>query len=160
MYSPKYLISNRILKNIGATEAAKEIIENAPLVPTFEKQFQSDAMVRTVYHGTHIEGNDLTLIQTKKVLEGLTVYGRPRESQGGSNTNKALGPVNSFFVQKGPKTIVCGEDKCVEVTNGNAGLTKGGTGDILAGLTVALYAKNEAFLAASSASYITKTTAN
>ena len=68
MYSPKYLITNSILKAVGQVEAAKEVIENAPLVPSFEKQFQSDAIVRTVFHGTHIEGNDLTLIQTKKVL--------------------------------------------------------------------------------------------
>ncbi len=81
MYSPKFVISNKILKNIGEIEAAKEVIENAPLVPSFEKQFQSDAIVRTVYHGTHIEGNDLTMVQTKKVLEGEEVYGRPRDIQ-------------------------------------------------------------------------------
>jgi Fic family protein len=81
MYSPKFVVSNKILKNIGAIEAAKEIIESAPLIPIFEKEFQSDAIVRTIYHGTHIEGNDLTLIQTKKVLEGLNVYGRPRDIQ-------------------------------------------------------------------------------
>lgn len=70
MYQPKYTITNKILTNIGKIEAAKEVIENAPLVPSFEKQFQSDAFVRTVHHGTHIEGNDLSLLQTRKVLEG------------------------------------------------------------------------------------------
>ncbi|MFC1625752.1 Fic family protein [Patescibacteria group bacterium] len=81
MYSPKYTISNKVLKNIGEIEAAREVIENAPLVPSFEKQFQSDAIVRTIYHGTHIEGNDLTMVQTKKVLEGQDVYGRARDIQ-------------------------------------------------------------------------------
>ncbi len=81
MYSPKFTISPKILRNIGQIEAAKEVIENAPLVPSFEKQFQSDAIVRTVYHGTHIEGNDLTLAQIKKVLEGENVFGRPRDIQ-------------------------------------------------------------------------------
>jgi Fic family protein len=81
MYAPKYSISNKILKNIGVIEAAKEVIENAPLVPSFEKEFQSDAIVRTVYHGTHIEGNDLTMVQTRKVLEGGEVYARPRDIQ-------------------------------------------------------------------------------
>jgi Fic family protein len=81
MYSPKFVITNKILKNISAAEASREVIENAPLVPSFEKQFQSDAMIRTVYHGTHIEGNDLTMIQTKKVLEGEEVYGRARDIQ-------------------------------------------------------------------------------
>lgn len=81
MYAPSFIITNKILKNVGEVEASKEVIENAPLVPSFEKQFQSDAIVRTVFHGTHIEGNDLTLIQTKKVLEGEEVYGRPRDIQ-------------------------------------------------------------------------------
>jgi Fic family protein len=81
MFSPIYSISNKILKNIGSIEASKEVIENAPLVPSFEKQFQSDAALRTIHHGTHIEGNDLTLYQTKKILEGAEVYARARDIQ-------------------------------------------------------------------------------
>lgn len=81
MYEPKFSISNKILRNISHAEASREVIENAPLVPSFEKQFQTDAMIRTVYHGTHIEGNDLTLIQTRKLLEGEQVYGRDRDIQ-------------------------------------------------------------------------------
>ncbi len=81
MYAPKYSITNKILKTIGQIEASKEVVESAPLVPSFEKQFQGDAIIRIVYHGTHIEGNDLTLIQTKKVLEGQEVYARPRDVQ-------------------------------------------------------------------------------
>ena len=81
MYSPKFVISNEVLKNIGSIEASREVIENATLVPSFEKQFQSDAQIRTIHHGTHIEGNDLTLYQTKKILEGAEVYARARDIQ-------------------------------------------------------------------------------
>ena len=42
------------------------------------------------------------------------------------------------------------------IKGGNAGLTKGGTGDILAGLTVAFYAKNNPLLSAILASYFIK----
>ena len=35
-------------------------------------------------------------------------------------------------------------------------MTKGGTGDVLAGLVAALYCKNEAFLSACAGSYINK----
>ena len=35
-------------------------------------------------------------------------------------------------------------------------MTKGGTGDVLAGLAAALYCKNDAFLSASAASFINK----
>lgn len=96
MYSPKYTISNKILRNIGQVEAAKEVIENAPIVPSFEKQFQSDAIVRTVYHGTHIEGNDLSLAQTKKVLEGENVFGRPRDIQEVINYRKVVSLIDEL----------------------------------------------------------------
>lgn len=64
------------------------------------------------------------------------------------------------IVQKGPVSLVCSKDEEVEITNGNAGLTKGGTGDVLAGLSVALMAKNDPFLAASCASYLAKAAAD
>jgi len=65
-----------------------------------------------------------------------------------------------IIISKGPTSTVCSSDKCVEIKGGNTGLTKGGTGDVLAGLTVALLAKNEPFLAAASASFIIKSTAD
>lgn len=101
MYAPKYTISNKILKNIGLLEASKEVIENAPLVPSFEKQFQTDAVVRTIYHGTHIEGNDLTLYQTKKVLEGAEVYARARDIQEVINYRNVMGLLDDLAVKRG-----------------------------------------------------------
>lgn len=101
MYSPKFVITNKILKNIGAIEAAKEVIENAPLVPSYEKQFQSDAIVRTVYHGTHIEGNDLTMIQTRKILEGEDVYGRARDIQEVINYRNVANLLEELTVKRG-----------------------------------------------------------
>ncbi|MEK7188233.1 MAG: Fic family protein [Patescibacteria group bacterium] len=101
MYTPKFIITNKILKNIGAVEASKEVIENAPLVPSFEKQFQTDAIVRTIYHGTHIEGNDLTLIQTKKVLEGEQVYARARDVQEVINYRNVVRIIEEFSARRG-----------------------------------------------------------
>lgn len=57
---------------------------------------------------------------------------------------------------KGEVDYVCSAEKCLEVSGGNAGMTKGGTGDVLAGLTSAFYAKNEAYLSAVCASFINK----
>src|SRR3989344_339475 len=101
MFAPKYTISNKILKNVGGLEASKEVIENAPLVPSFEKQFQSDALTRTIYHGTHIEGNDLTLYQTKKVLEGAEVYGRARDIQEVIYYRNVMSLLDEFAVKRG-----------------------------------------------------------
>lgn len=64
------------------------------------------------------------------------------------------------IVLKGPETLLVSKDEMCIVRGGNAGLTKGGTGDVLAGLTVALLAKNDPFLAACSASYIEKSAAD
>ncbi|MGA3291557.1 MAG: Fic family protein [Candidatus Microgenomates bacterium] len=101
MYAPKYVISNKILKNIGSIEASKEVIENAPLVPSFAKQFQSDAQVRTIHHGTHIEGNDLTLYQTKKILEGAEVYARARDIQEVINYRNVMTLLDELAVKRG-----------------------------------------------------------
>lgn len=68
MYIPKYIITNNILKNIATIDACKEVIENAPIIPAYEKKFRDEARVRTVHHGTHIEGNDLPMEQAEKVL--------------------------------------------------------------------------------------------
>lgn len=101
MYSPVFTISNKILKNIGQIEAAKEVIENAPLVPSYEKDFISDAIIRTVYHGTHIEGNDLTLTQTKQVLEGQEVTARPRDIQEVINYRNVVSVLDDLVNKRG-----------------------------------------------------------
>jgi Fic family protein len=101
MYAPKYQITNKILKNIGEIEAAKEVIENAPLVPAFEKQFRSDAVAKTVHHGTHIEGNDLTLYQTKKILEGEHIVAKARDIQEVINYRRAVDLLDEFISKRG-----------------------------------------------------------
>ncbi len=81
MYSPKYSINNKILKYIGTTEASREVILNAPLVPAYEKKFREEAIIRTVHHGTHIEGNELNLTEASAVLKGQPVVGHDRDIQ-------------------------------------------------------------------------------
>lgn len=81
MYRPDFTITNKILKNIGDIEAAKEIIEHAPLLPYWEKKFQDEAILRTTHYGTHIEGNELSLAQVQKILDGERVVARERDVQ-------------------------------------------------------------------------------
>jgi len=90
MYSPSFTITNKILKNIGITEAAREVIENSPLVPAWEAKFREDALVRTVHHGTHIEGNELNFTEAGQVLAGAKVVGRDRDIQEVLNYRKVL----------------------------------------------------------------------
>jgi len=81
MFSPVFSINNQILKNIGNIEAAKAVIDEAPLIPAYEKQFQQEAMVRTVHYGTRIEGNDLTFQEVARLVEGQKITATERDIQ-------------------------------------------------------------------------------
>lgn len=59
------------------------------------------------------------------------------------------GPVDRIFINND-------ETKLVEVAGGNAGMTKGGTGDVLAGLVAAFYATQPQAASAVTASYLNK----
>jgi len=99
MYLPKFSITNKILRNIGLVEAGREVIMNAPLVPAYEKKFREEAIVRTVHHGTHIEGNELNLTEAEKVLKGQSVVARDRDIQEVINYRNVLNYLD--FVGKG-----------------------------------------------------------
>jgi len=59
-------------------------------------------------------------------------------------------------VLKGARDVVGNEIGVVKIEGGNEGMTKGGTGDVLAGLIGALYCTNEPMVAAILGSYINK----
>lgn len=73
MYKINFTITNQLLNYISQIEASKQIIDNAPLVPAWERRFRQEAEERTVYFSTKIEGNKLNFNEAKKVLEGEKV---------------------------------------------------------------------------------------
>lgn len=81
MYSPRFTITNKVLQNIGVIEACREVINNAPLIPSYEKKFQKEAETSSIHHGTHIEGNELSFTQAENVLEGKPVVAGQRDIQ-------------------------------------------------------------------------------
>ena len=87
------------MKNIGAIEACREVIDHAPLLPYYEKQFRENALVRSVHFGTHIEGNELTLNQAEKVIEGGDIIARDRDIQEVLNYRKVMEFIGEFKVQ-------------------------------------------------------------
>ncbi len=109
MYSPKYSVSNLILKYIGKIEASKEVIENAPLVPAYEAKFRQEAIIRTVHHGTHIEGNGLDTGEVVAVLEGEEISARDRDIQEVLNYRNVL----NYIDRKGKREI--GEKDLLEI---------------------------------------------
>jgi len=107
MFNPVYTITNKILTNIAKIEAAEEVIRHAPLLPLWEKKFKEEAIVRAVYHGTHIEGNALAKDDAKNILEGKEVIGRPRDIQEIINYRKVI----EFIDEEAKKKI----DKITEL---------------------------------------------
>ena len=57
---------------------------------------------------------------------------------------------------KGKVDQVIGQDRQIEIAGGNAGMTKGGTGDVLAGLVAALYCQHDALTATVVGSFVNK----
>src|SRR3990170_1544787 len=109
MYSPQFTITNKLLKLVGTIEAAREVIENSPLVPAWEAKFRQEAIVRTVHHGTHIEGNELNLTEAEKVLAGAKIVGRERDIQEVLNYRNVLKFIENYnnneITQEGLKHI-------------------------------------------------------
>ncbi|MEX0621967.1 MAG: Fic family protein [Candidatus Woykebacteria bacterium] len=95
MFTPAYKITNKILTNIGKIEAAKATIENSPLIPAYEAKFRNEAVIRTVHHGTHIEGNALEQKEVEKVLAGQSVSARDRDVQEVLNYREVLKYIDS-----------------------------------------------------------------
>ena len=96
MYSPSYAITNKILKYIGTIDSAREVIENAPLVPAWEAKFRQEAIVRTVHHGTHIEGNELNMTEAENLLAGAKIVGKDRDIQEVLNYRNVLKFIESY----------------------------------------------------------------
>ncbi len=114
-----------------------------------------------------IDAGSLQVIDPELLPKGCVITPNRKEfellfkvKQDQKNITQMAKKYNCIINSKGPINIVCSSKECVEIKGGNAGLTKGGTGDVLAGLAVALLAKNKPFLAAASASFITKAAAD
>ncbi len=102
-----------MLKNIGSIEAAKEVIENAALLPYWEKKFQEEALLRTTHHGTHIEGNELSLTQVQKVLDGERIVARDRDIQEVINYRKVIEYIGTISQQKIDEELIFNLHKTV-----------------------------------------------
>jgi len=79
-YSPDFTITSTILRDVGSIDAAREVINHAPLIPAWERRFRSEARARIIHYGTHLEGNALNLEEVEKVIDQKQVLS-PEDSQ-------------------------------------------------------------------------------
>jgi len=110
-----------------------------------------------------IDGGSLQVLSREFIPKKAILTPNKREFTmlfGEEEASKMAKEYDCIIVVKNAETAIYSSDDSIMVRGGNAGLTKGGTGDVLAGLTVALAATNEPLLAACAASFIAKRAAD
>lgn len=147
--SDAVLIGPGFMRGPESKEITERLLKKYP-----QKQWVIDAGSLQMMDRNFIPKN---AILTPNRKEFTMLFGLPTTAE---NTQLMAKKHQCIVVLKLVETIVCSPDKCVIVKGGNAGLTKGGTGDVLAGLAVGLAAKNPPLLAACAASYILKKVAD
>jgi hydroxyethylthiazole kinase-like uncharacterized protein yjeF len=97
---------------------------------------------------------EFELLWGKHQVSGIRYYGK----DGIDERVKEFATQHTCIVLlKGEKDILCSQTgECREISGGNAGMTKGGTGDVLAGLIAGLACTNEPFLSAMAGSFFNK----
>jgi len=107
-----------------------------------------------------LDGGALQTIDKSQISVGAILTPHVREFEMLFGNNKKVQDMakqhSCIILLKGQVDIVCSPDKCVTISGGNPGMTKGGTGDVLAGLVAALACKNDPFLATTAGSYLNK----
>lgn len=99
-------------------------------------------------------------VLTPNTKEFEMLFGESVDMSNLEETEKKVATKASEFdcviALKGPTTIVSDGNDTYLVDGGSPGLSKGGTGDVVAGLTVALLSKNDAMLSAAAANFLVK----
>ncbi len=90
MYTPKFTITQKLLRDIGLIEGARAVVDGAALLPAWEARFKEDAEIRAAHYGTHVEGNELNLEEVRKLMEGKEIVARERDIKEVINYRRVL----------------------------------------------------------------------
>src|SRR3989338_2378948 len=107
-YRPNFQVTSSIIKNLGKIEAAKEIVETSVIPIALEESFRKEASTKATHYSTKIEGNRLTLKQTKELLMGKDVIAREIDKREVMNYYNCLEWIGKAAISKDPiseKTI-------------------------------------------------------
>lgn len=97
---------------------------------------------------------DISLIPKNAIL--TPHHGEYEQLFGDQDVEAAARKHRCIVLLKGERDIASNGKETRVIEGGNAGMTKGGTGDVLAGLIAALACKNDPFLATIAGSFINK----
>ncbi|MBI4040753.1 MAG: Fic family protein [Deltaproteobacteria bacterium] len=81
MFKPNFKITDKILHHLTEIAVAREIIENARLVPKWEISLRREALIRAVHSSTHIEGNTLSLEEVSQLALGREISAIRKDKQ-------------------------------------------------------------------------------
>jgi len=89
-------VTQELIKD--STELARQVNEFRPLKPDVVGRIQKELLGERVYNNNAIEGNTLTLRETKSVLQtgGIVDVGRKREATEAMNLGKAIAEVETM----------------------------------------------------------------
>ena len=156
------LVGNGMMRVGDEGEYTKKIVHD--LITHFpDKQFVFDAGALQM-----MESSWLTLLHKKAVItphqkEFQTLFNIDISNLSGEEKEsivyKKAGEYGCIILLKAIEDIISDGVKIVNVHGGNAGLTKGGTGDILAGLVAGMSSTSDPFSSAVMSSVILKKTA-
>ena len=68
MYEPQFTYTNKIVNYIAKIASAKEVINNAKIIPLYDTQLKQDALIKSSHYSTSIEGNPLNLDEVKTLI--------------------------------------------------------------------------------------------
>jgi len=104
-YSPRFTITNAITAALTKIERARGFLEAARLSEDWIAEMQARAFLLEAHHTTHIEGTQLTLDQSERLLAGKKVReARPDDVRELLNYRKAFGLVAGYLGSGEPIT--------------------------------------------------------
>ncbi len=140
------LIGPGMERNQETESLVNDLLQKYP-----DKKFVIDAGALQMLNPSLLNKNHIITPHAKEMLDL-----QKRVDESGNN----LDTKQITILQKGITDHVSwfenGEKNTIEIAGGNEGMTKGGTGDVLAGLVAALYCTNQANISAIVASTINK----
>lgn len=89
-FSPKYTITDKIVNNLTSIASAREVIEQAHLVPQWETKLRRKALLHNTHSSTAIEGNKLTLKQVEDLADGKKIIAADKDKQEVLNCLEAM----------------------------------------------------------------------
>lgn len=103
-----------------------------------------------------VDGGALQEVDPALLTSNMIVTPNKREQEILEIRNQELGIRGVTVLAKGAVDVVSEGGERVEISGGSPGMTKGGTGDVLAGIVCGLYAKSPAMASCVVASYVNK----